>query len=106
MRVEHISVEKLKDMILKVLEKHLDLSKYDVFFFGSRVEGKGDERSDIDVGIEGKEPIPPHIIQKIKDEIEELPILYLIDIVDWKKVPEEFRRTAKKEYIHRATEKF
>jgi septum formation topological specificity factor MinE len=43
MKLEHYPVEKLKEEILKILRKYLDLKHYRVFFFGSRVTGRCDE---------------------------------------------------------------
>lgn len=94
MRLEHYSEEKLKKEILGVVGKYLDLKKYKVFFFGSRVSGKGDERSDIDVGIEGQQPVPDVAIFNIREEIEELPILYKIDIIDFSQADEKFKKIA------------
>ncbi|MDO9399418.1 MAG: nucleotidyltransferase domain-containing protein [bacterium] len=94
MFLKHYSTEKLKKEILEIIGKHLDLKKYRVFLFGSRVTGKGDERSDIDIGIEGQEPISLKIMSEIKEEIEELPILYKIDVVDFKTVSSDFKTVA------------
>ena len=87
--------KKLKKDILNIIGKYLDLKKYKVFFFGSRVTGKADERADIDIGIEGPRPIPLEIILAIKEEIDNLPTLYKIDIVDFKNVSRDFYKVAK-----------
>ena len=97
MKLEYYSVEKLKEDILKILSKYLDLSQYKVFFFGSRVKGNADERADIDIGIEGPE-ISSHIKLEIEEELENLPILYKIDFVDFNNVDDDFKKVAK-EYI-------
>ncbi len=94
MRLEYYPESKLRQEILTILAKHLDVSKYKVFYFGSRVTDKGSDRSDIDIGIEGQNPIPLSTISKIKEEIEELPILYCIDIVDFGTVSDDFRQVA------------
>ena len=101
MKLENYPVEKLKEEILKILCKYLYLSQYKVFFFGSRVKGNADERADIDIGIEGPE-IPFHIKLEIEEELENLPILYKIDFVDFNNVDEDFKKIAKKyvEYIN------
>ena len=101
MKLEHYPVEKLKEEILKILGKYLDLSQYKVFFFGSRVKGNADERADIDIGIEGPE-IRSHIKLEIEEELENLPILYKIDFVDFNNVDEKFKKVAKEyvEYIN------
>ncbi len=90
MRIEHYPLGKLKKDILGIIGKHLDILAYKVFFFGSRVVGSGNERSDIDVGIEGPGEISYEIMAKIKDEIDNLPILYKIEIVDFAKVSPDF----------------
>ncbi|MDO8512303.1 MAG: nucleotidyltransferase domain-containing protein [bacterium] len=95
MRLEHEQVEHLKGEIKRIVGKRLDLTQYQLFFFGSRVSGRGDEHSDIDIGIEGKEPIPSLTRSKIEEDIENLPILYKIDFVDFKTVSEDFYRIAK-----------
>jgi predicted nucleotidyltransferase len=97
MKLEYYPVEKLKEEILKILGKYLDPPQYKVFFFGSRAKGNVDERADIDIGIEGPE-IPAHIKLEIEEELENLPILYKIDFVDFNNVDEKFKKVAK-EYI-------
>jgi len=94
MRIEFYSAEKLKKQILAIVSKRLDLAKYKIFFFGSRVEGKGDERSDIDIGIEGERPIPPRVLFEIEDEIDALPTLYKIELVDFRRVAQKFKDVA------------
>lgn len=94
MRLEHRDIKKFKKEILAIVGKHLDLQDYQVFFFGSRVQGKGGERSDIDIGIQGRGPIPTKIFSKIREEIDAIPTLYTIDVVDFHRVSTEFRNVA------------
>ena len=94
MKLAHYPAEQLKKDILAVIGKYLDLNKYRVFFFGSRVNGKGDDRADIDVGIEGTREVPGVAMVEIREALENLPTLYKIDVVDFKKVGEEFREVA------------
>lgn len=94
MEIKHYPIQKLKKEILEIVGKYLDLNLYRVFFFGSRITKKNTERSDIDLGIEGPEPVPLAILEKIKEEIENLPILYKIEIVDFKRVSSDFRKLA------------
>lgn len=81
-------------MILTVLEKHMNLETHKVFFFGSRVDGTSNERSDVDIGIEGEKALSGSTLAEIRNEIEELPILYSIDIIDFRKCSEDFRKVA------------
>ena len=101
MKLEYYSVEKLKKEILAILSKYLDLSQYKIFFFGSRVKNKSTPTSDIDIGIIGP-PIAPSAWAQIEEEIENLPTLYKIDLVDFNWVSREFKEEALKniELIH------
>ncbi len=91
MRLEFYSIEKLKREIKEIIGKHLNLSEYKIFFFGSRIFDKGDKRSDIDIGIEGPGEVPYEIMAKIKEDMENLTILYKIEVVDFKNISSDFR---------------
>ena len=94
MRLEHYSINKLEREILAIIGKYLDLNFYKVFFFGSRVTGKGSERSDIDVGIEGPQKISANDLLAIQEEVDKIPTLYKIEIVDFNQVAPIFRKVA------------
>lgn len=95
MKLDHYPLERLERELAAIVWKYLDRNTYKLFFFGSRVTGSFSERSDIDVGIEGSEPVPTNIMAKIRDEVAELPILYNIDVVDMRVASPSFRRVAK-----------
>jgi len=97
MRLEHYSSDKFRGEIIDIVGRYLDLNQNRIFFFGSRVAGGGNERSDIDVGIEGVEEVPWQVMAKIKEDVENLPILYKVDIVDFKKVSPDFYDLAKRD---------
>lgn len=96
MRLEHESAEHVKRRIREIVGRHLDMNQYQIFFFGSRVQGRGDERSDIDIGIDGPAPVPAAARFAIEDEIDALPILYKMEIVEFKDVSPDFRQEAMK----------
>lgn len=100
-RIEHENPEQLKRQIKEIFGRYLDLSRYKVFFFGSRVTGKGDDRSDIDVGILGEQPVTDEALDRIKHDIEGLPTLYTFDVVDFATVRDRFKKVAleKVEYV-------
>lgn len=91
MRLEFYSFRKLRKEITEIVGQYLNLSEYKVFFFGSRVSNKGNEHSDVDIGIEGPNEISHEIMAKIREDIDNLPILYKIEIVDFKNVSPDFR---------------
>lgn len=96
MRLKNFSKTRLNKNLIKAISKHIDLNDYQVFYFGSRVTGYGDERSDIDVGIKGSQTINMVTMLKIKEEVENLPILYKIDIVDVNQSSPIFQKVALK----------
>lgn len=89
--------DKLKASIVKIINKWIDLPHFRIFIFGSRVNGKADERSDIDIGIEAPTEIAGNLMVEIQAELAELPILQKIDFVDFRTVSEGFRRVAQKQ---------
>jgi len=95
MKLEHENLEDLKRKILEIVGRHVDLKSHRVFFFGSRVNGKSRESSDIDVGVEGEHALPAGVLSDIQDEMENLPVLYKIDVVDFATVNEKFKKIAK-----------
>jgi predicted nucleotidyltransferase len=95
MQLKYYPVEKLKKEVLEIVGQEIDLNKYQVFFFGSRVKNGGTERSDVDVGIEGSEPVPIEKFLNIQEKIENLPTLYKIEVVDFCRVFPVFREVAR-----------
>lgn len=78
-----------------VIRRHLPDPAYRIFLFGSRATGAAGERSDIDIGIEGPAPVAHSVLAAIDEELEEAPTLYTIDVVDFMRVPDNFRRVAR-----------
>lgn len=79
----------------RVVRRHLPNPAYRIFLFGSRAEDKAHESSDIDIGIEGPEPVSREALDAIAEELEEAPTLFSVDVVDFARVPEKFRRVAR-----------
>ncbi|HVC55551.1 MAG TPA: nucleotidyltransferase domain-containing protein [Stellaceae bacterium] len=79
-----------------VVRRHVRDPRYRVFLFGSRAAGSAHARSDIDIGIEGPAPVPRAALAAIRDELDEAPTLYTVDIVDFARVTETFRQVAQR----------
>lgn len=94
MNLRHYPVEKLKTDLRSIVGRSLDLAQYRLFFFGSRVTNSGDDHSDIDVGVEGPAPVPAAALSAIKEELEDLPTVYKVDLVDFAAVSGDFRQVA------------
>lgn len=82
--------------IKKIIFKYLPPREYQIFLFGSRAIGNHNPKSDYDVGILGKEPIPEQIIPAIEEELENSDIIYKVDVVDFNHVSPRFKELALK----------
>lgn len=91
-----IASKEVTNSIVQAIKRHLPYPHYRVFYFGSRVSGKASPRSDYDVGVEADQKIPFGFMAKIEDELDEIPILQKIDLVDFRSVAKNFYNFAKK----------
>jgi predicted nucleotidyltransferase len=82
--------------IKEVLDKNLSGISYHAFVFGSQANKMSLSRSDIDVGITSNDAITSLQLSNIYADIEELPMLYKIDLVDFKEVDDQFKSVALK----------
>lgn len=85
--------------LLNALEKALvgPLAGYrplNVFLFGSRANGTADRRSDFDIGIDAGRPLAARDLTELKETFDEAPLLARVDVVDFARVDEVFRRHA------------
>lgn len=80
---------------MAIVRRHIPDPAYRVFLFGSRASGTHHPASDIDLGIEGPEPIPYATLVAIREELENAPTLYSVDLVDFGRVPIKFKDVAR-----------
>lgn len=76
-----------------------EIKDYAVFVFGSRADGTAHQRSDIDIGILGKQALPAFIKLDIEEKLEDSNIPLRIDFVDFFKADKAFRAEALKNTI-------
>ena len=101
MKLQHYNSEKFKEDIKNIMIDINLPADYRVFVFGSRVSENCTKRSDIDLGISGKKKIDTLLKNKIESKLNDLPILYKLDFVDFFDVSKNFKKKALKnvEYI-------
>ena len=71
-----------------------------VFVFGSRASGSNRRFSDVDIGIEGDQPLILKTRSQIAGEFEESDFPYRVDIVDFSQVGSSFKQLSKKHLIY------
>jgi len=96
----------LKDSYKKILNdifSHYDFP-FEVWAYGSRVNGNAHEGSDLDLVIitPERKRIPIQILMEIKENIRESNIPILVDIFDWASLPSTFHENieAKHEVLY------
>jgi predicted nucleotidyltransferase len=85
--------------IRQILSKYIDLSKNEVFLFGSRAKGTHRNNSDLDILIMDNNVIPPASIAKLSEEFEESNIPFKIDIVIRSRIDNNFYNKIKPDLI-------
>lgn len=69
--------------------------------YGSRVNGRGHEGSDLDLVLRGArlEKIPIGRLMDFKEAVRESTIPFLVEARDWARLPEWFHREIEREYV-------
>ena len=82
------------DLLKKLLTKYIPDKT--VWAYGSRVNGKAEERSDLDLAVFNCTPVQ---IMDLKYALEESRLLISVDVMDWNHIPDSFKENIKKQYI-------
>ena len=81
--------------IQQIIFDHLFNYEYEVFLFGSRASGESHHKyANFDIGIKSNNEIPFNIYSKIITQFEDSNIPYIIDLVDFNAVSDDFRQVA------------
>jgi len=87
---EHLKVVK------NILAKHL--RGYEIWAFGSRVDGTAKKYSDLDLVIITDTPVSLITIASVKEAFSESNLPFKVDIIDWSTTSENFRKIIKDHY--------
>lgn len=79
-----------------ILDENLKGVSFRAFVFGSQANKTVLSRSDIDLGVIADDKITIQQLARIQADIEELPMLYKIDLVNFDEVDEQFKSVALK----------
>ena len=96
MRVESDAVlERVRELVVSSLER------YDVrvYLFGSHATGGVHDASDVDVAVDVLEPLPPGVLARLREALEESTIPYRVEVVDLRDAGAEFRERVLREGI-------
>ena len=84
----------LRTQIVASVAQHLGGRPYRLYLFGSRAQGAATPRSDYDIGILADEPLPLAMMERIRADLDDLPVLQHIELVDLVTASSDFVRQA------------
>lgn len=84
----------LKDVLIKCLPVGTK-----IFLFGSRAAGSAGRFSDIDIGFVSPVQVSPFLLSEIREIIEDSFVPFKVDLTDFSKVGEAFKREALKTIV-------
>ena len=88
--------EKYLAEIRRILGEHA--SDCEVRVFGSRLEGKAHDFSDLDLVLVGNEKLNWRKIELLKDAFASSNIPITVDVIDWHAISDEFRNIIENNY--------
>ena len=85
-------------MLEVLLQKHVP--NVEVWAYGSRANGEAHDASDLDLVLRspGLEPLGPEF-SELSEALEESSIPILVQVHDWARLPESFRREINRAYV-------
>ncbi len=91
--------ERYLDMVRAILSQHV--ADHDVWAYGSRVTGGAFEASDLDLVV--RHPADPRQscakLFDLRDAFVESNLPIRVDVMDWARIPETFRREIERGYV-------
>jgi predicted nucleotidyltransferase len=89
--------EKYLTEILRILDKYAP--DCEIRAFGSRIEGRPGKYSDLDIALVGEGKIDWRRIEALKDVLAASDLPFIIDVIDWHAISNEFRAVVEKKYV-------
>ena len=92
LRADHLRI------VRDVLRQHLPTG-VQVWVFGSRATWATKDSSDLDLALESAGEIPPRIVLALETAFEDSDLPFAVDVVDFARIPERFRRIVERERV-------
>ena len=87
------------DAVRRIVLDELHGIPADVYLFGSRALGCAAPASDVDVGVMPRNGLPPGLLSRIRERLEQSTVPYSVDLVDLSQTEEPFRQRVRQEGI-------
>ena len=88
-----------REQIERLLREHLP--GVEVWAYGSRVNGRSHEGSDLDLVLRGRalQPLPLAKLAALTDALRESTIPFVVEARDWAQLPDSFQREIERSHI-------
>ena len=88
-----------EEMLVELLRRHVP--EAEVWAYGSRVNGRSHDASDLDIVLRAPEHdrIPVRQLSALIDALSDSNIPFLVDVRDWSRLPDAFRREIERAYV-------
>ena len=88
-----------REQIERLLREYLP--GVEVWVYGSRINGRSHEGSDLDLVLRGRDlkPLPIGKLSDLTDALRESNIPFLVEARDWARLPESFHREIEREHV-------
>lgn len=96
MTIREREIRPILARVTGIIRHHLPEPSFRILLFGSWAALTSDPTSDIDVAILGDGSVDPLTMARIREEVERLPTLRKVDVVDLWTVEERFRQSVMK----------
>ena len=88
-----------RDEIERLLQEHVP--GVEVWAYGSRVDGRSHEGSDLDLVLRGAalQPIAFDALQGLVEALRDSSLPFLVEVRDWSRLPVAFHREIERSYV-------
>jgi len=94
--IKESAIEPLLRAVAAIVRNHVPDRSYHILLFGSWATLEALPTSDVDVGILGPGPLNYLVMARIREQIDRLPTLRKIEVVDLWSVEDRFREKAER----------
>ena len=80
---------------------HEHVPGVEAWAYGSRVDGRSHEGSDLDLVLRGADlqPMPLDALRGLEEAIRDSTLPFLVEVRDWARLPESFHREIERGYV-------
>ena len=88
-----------REQIERLLREHVP--GVEAWAYGSRVDGRGHEGSDLDLVLRGADlrPISFDALQGLQEALRDSTIPFIVEVRDWARLPEAFHHEIERGYV-------